>query len=130
MKPKGINPIERSIEKLLLVIVSLAFLGALAMQFLVQPNQVDIGGGRKVPLSNLYGELGNRAQQLEGRITDTNPDLPEVTVSGIDDQYAQAKASNASGVDTLPGGLASSVDVLRDTSVGSIETRTNGPVPP
>ena len=73
MKLKGINPIERHVEKIVLGLVFVALLAALAMQFLLKPNQVDVGAGRAVAPENIYLELAKEAEQLKGKIDDRSP---------------------------------------------------------
>ncbi len=123
MKIKGVNPIERHIEKIVLLVVGVVFLGVVAMQFLVNPNQIDLGGGAKAnPGEEIFAELERSAHALEGQINDPNPSLPEVNQANLLEMY-EAGMSNPTSVDpTLaawldrPSGLESltggSVDLL------------------
>ncbi|MEZ6241466.1 MAG: hypothetical protein R3B57_00320 [Phycisphaerales bacterium] len=126
MKLKGINPIEKNIEKIVLGAVFVVLLAALAMQFLLKPNQVDVGGGRKVPPENIYLELANEAQQLKGKIQDRSPSLPDVQKTDLLERYRTALRTSATGVDAFPP-LVQSVDVLGDVQVIA-DISAGGPV--
>jgi len=126
MKLKGINPIEKNIEKIVLGAVFLVLLAALAMQFLLKPNQVDVGGGKSVPPENIYLELANEAQQLKGKIHDAAPSLPGVQKTDLLDRYRTALDSSATGVGPFPP-LVQGVDVLGGVEVAP-DIAAGGPV--
>jgi hypothetical protein len=129
MKLKGINPIERNIEKIVLGVVFVALLGALAMQFLVQPNRVPVDGNRSIRPQDIYLALADEAEALRGKIDDTSPELPSVPKTDLQERFIAGRSSNASGVDRLALVTAPGVDVLSDVDVdpGSA-VATGGPV--
>lgn len=98
MKVKGINPIEQHVEKIVLGLVALVLLGVLAMQFLTQPNVVDVGG-RDVPPQNVFVELQRQAETLDSQLKDAAPALPQVQQTDLVDRYDRA-FSNASDAPT------------------------------
>ena len=88
MKIKGVNPFERHVEKIVLLIVGVVFLGVVAMQFLVSPNQVDLGRGNMAdPGEEIYAELERQAQALKGQITDPSPSMPDVQQADLLEAY-------------------------------------------
>lgn len=91
MKVKGINPIEQHVEKIVLGVVALVLLAVLALQFLTQPNSVDVGG-RTVPPQNVYVELERQAETLDSQLRDANPALPAVQPTNLVERYDQAFA--------------------------------------
>ncbi|MFI4898661.1 MAG: hypothetical protein ACIARR_12650 [Phycisphaerales bacterium JB059] len=117
MKLKGINPIERNIEKIVLGVVFVALLGALAMQFLVQPNRVQVDGNRTIPPQDIYLALADEAEALRGKIDDSNPELPSVPETDLQERFVAGRRANASGVDRLALVTAPGVDVLSDVDV-------------
>jgi len=78
MKIKGTNAFEQHCEKILLMLVLVAFLGVLALQFVGKPNHVDVGG-EQVPPQQVFQELATQASNLNGRLVDVDPGLPEVS---------------------------------------------------
>ena len=129
MKLKGINPIERNIEKIVLGVVFVVLLGALAMQFLLQPNNVKVDGNRSVPPQDIYIELANEARTLQGRIDDRDPSLPDVPDTDLQDRYLAGRGTNASGVDRLAPVIAEATDVMNNVQIdpGS-SVASGGPV--
>ena len=77
MKLKGVNPIEQHIEKIVLAIVLVILLAVLSMQFVLRPNDVDVGN-RTVSPDQVYTVLESQANQLKSQISDLNPQLPEL----------------------------------------------------
>lgn len=72
MKLKGINPIEQHVEKFVLVIFALALLGFLVMQFLGEPNAVEVSG-RTVPPENARELVRDKALQVKGQLESVDP---------------------------------------------------------
>ena len=125
MKLKGINPFEQHVEKLVLGLVSVVFLGVLAMQFLYSPNQVDIGGGKRVPPQNIYVELGREADQLLGQIEDPDPQPPEMEVPQLAAEF-DAKLNGSTMVEPRRvAALGRGVEIEIPDAVGG-----TGPVMP
>ena len=86
MKLKGINPVEQHAEKIVLALVSVVFLGVLAMQFLHQPNRVKVGTAL-VPPDQAFAEVEKQANSIRGRITDPDVELPEVKAISIASEF-------------------------------------------
>lgn len=83
MSLKRINPIEQHIEKVVVGVVAVVFLGAVASQFLLNPNEIDVGGGRRVPPGQAFEALEAEARDLRAKMDVVNvtpPDLPPVTL--------------------------------------------------
>jgi hypothetical protein len=76
MSAKGISWIEANFEKLIVVIMLLAFLVVLIFQFVLQSSAVEVGGN-KVPLADAYKPAERAAERLQSQINDPNPTLPE-----------------------------------------------------
>ena len=76
MKLKGINPIEQHVEKVVVGLTGLVFLGVIAQQFLTQPNQVKVGDV-EVPPQNAFEPVKQAATTLRARIESATPTLPE-----------------------------------------------------
>lgn len=112
MKVKGINPIEQHIEKVLLVLMAVVLLAVLAMQFLLQPNQVD-ANGRKIPPQDIYKTLENQATSLDAQLKDLNPALPEVPEMDLVQRYDNAFAQKGLGEDVLSANLGTGVNFDR-----------------
>lgn len=89
MRLKGISVIEQHIEKVVLAVMVLVLLGVVSMQFLYQPNMIEIGG-RKVPPQAVFGELRKDVDRLKVEVDDSDPNLPTVTTPNLVEQYQQA----------------------------------------
>jgi len=76
MSAKGISWIEANFEKLIVVVMLLAFLVVLIFQFVLQSSAVDVGGS-KVPLAKAFEPAERAAERLQSQINDPNPALPE-----------------------------------------------------
>ena len=78
MKLKGVNIFEAHVEKLVLGVVALIFLGVVAMQFLSQPNRIQIPQSQeKLAPRDAFKPAERLAEQLDARMTRIDPDLPE-----------------------------------------------------
>lgn len=110
MKVKGMNPIEQHVEKIVLALVALVLLGVLAMQFLTQPNQVDVGE-RTVPPQNVYVELQRQAENLDSQLKDASPALPEVRATDLVQRYDQALSQATDSTLALTAPLGRGVDI-------------------
>lgn len=100
MKLKGINPFEQHVEKLVLGVVGVVFLGVLAMQFLVSPNEVEYEG-QKIPPDAVLERLGGRADELLGKMTDPSPVLPDVETPDLSSRFDAAFGKPAIGEDRI-----------------------------
>lgn len=80
-KKKRINPIEAHLEKLVLGVVSLVLLAVVAMQFLTQPNAVQLGNtSGPVDPDQIYKSTVEDARRLLAQMNDATPpqiELPE-----------------------------------------------------
>lgn len=86
MKLKGINPIEQHIEKAVVGVTGLVFLGVIAQQFLTQPNQVTVGS-TSLPPERAFEPVKQAADTLKGRMESQSPEL----ASGFDAAGADLK---------------------------------------
>ncbi len=89
-KGKGINPIEQHIEKIVLGVVGVVFLGVVAMQF--------VGGGTKVSVDNqeldpdaAMAHVGRKAETLLTQVKNPSPELPEAPAMGIAEAWQQGR---------------------------------------
>jgi hypothetical protein len=82
MKLKGINPIEQHVEKIVLGLVALVFVGVLTVQFLFAPNEVDYDG-QKVAPNQVLSRLGEKAKGVLAAMDDPDPALPEVSTPDL-----------------------------------------------
>lgn len=112
MKLKGIHPIEQHIEKIVLAFVAVALFAVFALQFLTQPNRVDVGG-RQVPPQNIYIELEGLAKSLDSQLKDGSPSLPAVAETDLVERYDHAFVQSADSTTALSVPLARGVDVNR-----------------
>ena len=78
MKLKGINPLEQHVEKIVLGLVALVFVGVLAVQFLVSPNSVDYDG-QPIPPDQVLTRLGDKAKGVLASMNDPDPTLPPLS---------------------------------------------------
>lgn len=76
MSVKGISWIEANFEKLIVVVMLLAFLLVLIFQFVLSSSAVEVGGS-KVPLADAFKPAERAAERLQSQINDPNPTLPE-----------------------------------------------------
>lgn len=84
MKLKGINPIEQHIEKAVVGVTGLVFLGVIAQQFLTQPNQVTVGNAT-LPPERAFEPVKAAAAVLKGKMESSNPELaPGIDAPGAD----------------------------------------------
>ncbi|GJM19041.1 MAG: hypothetical protein DHS20C14_12540 [Phycisphaeraceae bacterium] len=128
MKIKGINPIEKHVEKLVLLVVGVVFLGVVAMQFLVSPNQVEVGSGRTANPDEIYGVLQERAEKLQAQIDDPSPNLPEVQRANLLEAYEAGVSSTPSVAPTIATWLERPSGI-ENLGGGAIEINiANGPV--
>ena len=125
MKLKGINPIEQHVEKIVLAVVGIVFVGVLAVQFLVAPNDVDYEG-QKVPPNQVMIRLGDRAAGLLSRMNDPEPKLPAVETPDLSGAYAERLASSAFDAPRVAGSSLGDRFALSITEVESLD----GPVTP
>ena len=116
MKLKGINPIEQHVEKLVLGVVAVVLLGVIAMQFVLSPNNVEVGSGRTVPPQNIYVELESEAAGLQSQVNDSEPALPDVGEVDLLNRYQAALPDpQAAGDASLAVALGGSWDPVGDS---------------
>jgi hypothetical protein len=114
MKVKGINPIEQHIEKIVLALVALVLLGVLSIQFLTQPNEVEVGN-RAVPPQDVFKVLEQQAQTLDGQLKDASPVLPEVKQTDLVERYDRAFAQASDSAARLSAALGQGVSISAAT---------------
>ncbi len=87
-KRKRINPIEANIEKIVLGGVSVVLLGVVAMQFLTNPNDVQIGdSSQKVSPDRVFDAAKDKAAQLLAKMNDSQPTLPEIPSQDVKSSF-------------------------------------------
>ncbi len=119
MKLKGVNPFEQHVEKIVLVVVVFVLLGVIAMQFVTQPNTIEVGS-REVAPDAIYQVLGEQARSLESQISDTSPRLPDVKDVDLVARYDSAFEASEEGVGVLPAPLGTGVDVVAALGVDNV----------
>ncbi len=119
MKLKGVNPLEQHVEKIVLVLVVVILLGVIAMQFVTQPNTIEVGSRRVTP-DAIYQVLGEQARSLESQISDTSPRLPDVQDVDLVARYDSAFRSDEGGSVELPSALGEGVDVVAALGVEKV----------
>lgn len=76
MKLKGISALEASADKITLGVTGLAFVGALALQFVPGRNQIKVGATQQTP-GTAFVPVESAARNLLAELDTTNPRLPE-----------------------------------------------------
>lgn len=114
MKVKGINPIEQHVEKIVLALVALVLLGVLSLQFLTQPNQVDVGN-RQVPPQSVFVELERQAEVLDSQLKNPSPPLPDVKQTDLVVRYDRAFAQASGSAGRLSAALGTGVNISAST---------------
>ncbi|MCC6661251.1 MAG: hypothetical protein IT437_10235 [Phycisphaerales bacterium] len=91
MKLKGVSTFEQYVEKIVLAVVSVVLLGVVAMQVLLQPNQIKVGNGPLVPPGQAYYAVRDRANAVKGKLNDTMPaGRPDVSPQPLAQKFEQA----------------------------------------
>src|SRR5262245_4827520 len=83
MKLKGISPLERNVDRIVLGVVVLVFAGALAYQFLGAGNTVKVGNS-EVPAPQAFDPVVREAKALASSLDRTDlktPDVPAFTLA-------------------------------------------------
>lgn len=123
MKLKGISTLEQHIEKLVLGVILLVLLGVVSMQFLLQPNNVEVSGSKSVPPESVYTELEGQAQRIESQLRDPQPQLPAVASTDLVARYNEAFEDSADRVTQLSSSLGRGVDIEQEFG-GEIDSQT------
>ena len=84
---KGIHPLERHAEKIVLGVVLLVVVVALVLQFLPGRNDIEVAAGRRVPPQEVFVALAEDAKRLQARIQDPAPQLPEIGEVDLADSF-------------------------------------------
>lgn len=87
MKLKGINTFERNADRILLGVVSVAALGALALQFLGGSTTIKVGG-KDTPLGAAFAPVSAAAQDLQVKVNAESPTFPEAPAFSLSDKLA------------------------------------------
>lgn len=125
MKLKGINPIEQHVEKIVLAVVGVVFVGVLAVQFLVSPNEVNFEG-QNVPPSEVLTRLGTKASATLSAMNDTDPALPDAGSLDLAAAYeARLESAGFSATRVARGGFGAPFEL----AIAQVE-EMNGPVTP
>jgi hypothetical protein len=120
MKHKGINRFEEHVEKIVLAVMAVVFLGVLAAQFLAGPAKVQVG--RHNPsLPEAYRVVSREAENLLARMNEASPELPEhAEASDPAESFQLALHSGISPSPSLAGGQRG-ISVEMGTGAGPIE---------
>jgi len=123
MKLKGVNPIAQHIEKAVLGLTVVIFLGVISMQFVVEPNKVEVDSSRSVSPDQIYNELESKAKALQSQISDLSPALPEVQPVNLVERYNKAFDTSSDQTPQLVSALGTGIDIASHLS---IEITTGG----
>lgn len=74
MKLKGINIIERHVEKVFFLLITLVFAGVVVWQFALGGNAVSVGGQQDVPVDKAYEQIARIAEQKLAQMEQAEPD--------------------------------------------------------
>ena len=110
MKLKGINPFEQHAEKIVLGLVSLVFLGVLAMQFLLQPNAITSGGESLTP-GNVYRNIRGEATNVASQMEQGRPALPDFGATPDLASQFQEMVTSTAPAEPLPIAMGPSVSI-------------------
>ncbi|MCA9278602.1 MAG: hypothetical protein H6815_09135 [Phycisphaeraceae bacterium] len=95
MKPKGASFIDQHIEKVVVGVFALILLMVLGTQFLLQPNKIDVGGGRSVTPDRAFEGLEEKARELEGKLNTSTPEMPAPLELGLLDRLQQVRSGGS-----------------------------------
>lgn len=76
MAVRGINPLEKHIEKIFLALAAAGLTGVVAWQVAGGSGTVKVGA-EEVPADQAYTKLESKARQLQAQMREPNPPLPE-----------------------------------------------------
>ncbi len=125
MKLKGVNPIAQHIEKAVLGLTVVIFLGVISMQFVTEPNKVAIDSSRSVSPDQIYNELESKANALQSQISDLSPALPDVQPVNLVERYNKAFKASSGDTAQLASALGSGIDIASMLSI--VITEGGGP---
>ncbi|MCA9302927.1 MAG: hypothetical protein KC996_02275 [Phycisphaerales bacterium] len=111
MKLKGISSLEQHIEKIVLGVILLVLLGVVSMQFMLQPNTVEVSSTRSVPPESVYTELEGQALRIESQLQDPQPQLPAVAPMDLVARYNEAFADSSDLATQLSSSLGRGVNI-------------------
>ena len=98
---KGIGFFEQNVEKIVLVVMAMVFLAVLAMQFTLQPNQVEIGG-QTLPPERAFQPVAAEAERLAAVLRQDNPELPEAPGADMAAALESGLAADVAPREELP----------------------------
>lgn len=102
MKIKGISWIEQNVEKIVLGVVALVFLGVVASQFLIQPNRIKVGKGDPLPPGRAFQPAEERARQIKAAIERSEvPGLPAPASSTMVEDFRKAHQARVTPTQTI-----------------------------
>jgi len=117
MKLKGVNPIAQHIEKAVLGLTVVIFLGIISMQFVTEPNKVAVDSSRSVSPDQIYNELEAKANALQSQISDLTPAYPDVQPVNLVERYNKAFEASSDETAQLASALGSGIDVASKLSI-------------
>jgi len=120
MKPKGISFLELHCEKIFLLIMAVAALAVIALQFTGEGNTVSVGSGNEYRLDRAYEQIASEAEAKLGQLEQTNP---HPSAPAPDTDYAQRFAA---AIDAPVAPLASAPLARPYNTLGGTLTPTDG----
>lgn len=126
MKLKGIGTFEQHIEKIVLGVMMVVLLAVVSLQFLYEPNRVDIGGKTIAP-DEVFGQLETDVNRLRAAVDDPNPTLPTITTPNLVDDLQRALAKSTTTRVPTDVAFGPVVSIGGDAAVGPV---ANGPIMP
>lgn len=99
MGVKGISWIEANFEKLIVVIMLLAFLVVLTFQFVLQSNTVEVEG-KQYQLDAAFEPAERAAERLQSQLNDADPQLPsELSTRDLAAEFEEAISGGVTNSD-------------------------------
>lgn len=94
MKLKGISTFEQHIEKIVLAVMVVVLLAVVSLQFLTQPNTVDIGGS-EIGAHEVFRTLDVEVNKLQAAVNEPSPSLPDIETPSLVEELDRVLNDNA-----------------------------------
>jgi len=112
MKLKGVSFIEQHVEKLVLGAVTLVLVVVLALQFVGEPNAVEVTGAQRVPPARAFERATEDANRLASALRAENPQRPEVERVSLLQRYESA-ARGSDAIASLPRAFGTGLPIAQ-----------------
>jgi hypothetical protein len=116
MKLKGINPFEQHVEKAVLGVAGVAFVGAMVWQFLLAKPEVKVGSATVSP-GNAFEPIKDEAKRLASQMDATSPALPTITMPSFGNGLQLGKATPGVESQRVAMGNAPKITSNADTKI-------------